>query len=122
MTLALREAEKTSFSLNEVHACVLDIQHMPAWRHQISDQEKIYEMNFLLKVQSDLFFNTSQYYLEIKASNSDTSTVVKSLPLLHGDLYILPTNNTFFSFCKRKLITLIIGNKLIKWILAYANR
>lgn len=30
MTLALREAEKTSFSLNEVHGCVLDIQHMPA--------------------------------------------------------------------------------------------
>ena len=49
MTLALREAEKTSFSLNEVHACVLDIQHMPAWRHQISDQEKIHEMNFLWK-------------------------------------------------------------------------
>jgi len=30
MILALREAEKTPFSLNEVHACVLEIQHMPA--------------------------------------------------------------------------------------------
>lgn len=30
MILALRGAEKTSFSLNALHACVLDIQHMPA--------------------------------------------------------------------------------------------
>lgn len=76
------------------------------WPRKNSSNEFPFEKHKVI-----IFFNTAQHSVQIPHCKY-IRTVIS--PSLHGDLYILPTNNTFFSFCKRKLITLIKGNQLIK--------